>query len=67
MGFARLDDELIGTQTAKRFVNNRPANVGVLFGIERRFIQGFNVLIVQWLDLVQPEPQSTEGMSVAAW
>ena len=55
MGFARLDDQLIGTQAAKRFVNDRPANIGVLFGIERRFIQGFDVLIVQRLDLVQPE------------
>ena len=55
MGFAWLDDEFIGTQTAKRFVNNRPANIGVLFRVERRFVQGFNVLIVQRLDLVKPE------------
>ena len=55
MGFARLDNELIGAQTAKSFVNDRPADIGVSFGIERRLIQGFNVLIVQWLNLMQPE------------
>ena len=56
MVLSRLDNQLIGPQAMKRFVQNWPVDIRVCFGVERRRVKGLDIFVVQGLDLVQPGP-----------
>ena len=59
MVLSRLNNQLIGPQAMKRFIQHWPVDIRMLFGVEGCLVKSFDIFVVQGLDLVQPEETFT--------